>query len=96
MKINSLETSVSAFIKIQRLPHYNLTESIDAVVEPDDVGFIARTIDLPLYAHSDDCVDAIDALKYEIESLYEDLSEEDDLAPEWLRIKKLLKSRIDN
>lgn len=95
-KINQLNNPVSGTVKIQHLPHHNLKIPLDVIVEPDDIGYIARSIDLPLYAHSEnDSLEAVEALKSEIESLYEDLLEDDDFTPEFLRIKKFLNRCIE-
>jgi hypothetical protein len=95
-RFGQLKNQVSGTIKIQHLPHHSLKIPLDVIVEPDDIGFIARTIDLPLYAHSEnDSFEAVEALKDEIESLYEDLLEDDDFTPEFLRIKKFLKRCIE-
>jgi hypothetical protein len=45
---------------------------IGAIIESDDESFIARTIDLPLYGYSEDPIEALQNLKYEIESLFAD------------------------
>ena len=95
-EIDSSKNYIGGITKIQRLPHYNMSRPIDAIVQPDDTGFIARTVDLPLYAHSDDSIDAIEALKYEIENLYEELLEDDNFTEEWLRIKRFLIACIEN
>jgi hypothetical protein len=96
LRINRLETSVSGVVHISRLPNYNLNTAIDVIVEPDDEGFIARSVDLPLYSYSDDSLEAIESLKYEIETLYDDLKEDDNFTSEWLRIKDYLFSRIED
>ncbi len=93
--ISKIQTSKTAdIIKIQLLNNFELKQPIDAVVEPDGDGFIARTIDIPLYGYGDDRVEAITALKKELESLYEDLMEDDQFSNEWLNFKKFLKERI--
>lgn len=81
-------------IKIQILQHFRLTIPLDALVEPDDDGFIVRAVDLPLFGFGDDKLEAINALKNEIESLYNDLMEDDQFTDEWLRCKEFLKERI--
>lgn len=82
------------FIKINTLPNRILKLPIDAVVEPDDVGFLARTTDLPLYGHGEDPIEAVQMLKREIESLYNDLMDDDNFNEEHLRIKEFLKTAI--
>jgi hypothetical protein len=72
----------------------NLGAPLDAVVEPDDNGFIARTTDIPIYGYGDDPIEAVDALRCEIESLYNDLLEDDEFTEEWLKVKEFLSERI--
>lgn len=81
-------------IKINLLPNKDLKSPIDAVVERDGEGFLARTIEMPLYGYGEDVIEAVDALKYEIESLYDDLMEDDNFTDEFLRIKEYLRKRI--
>lgn len=38
-----------SFVRINLLPTKTLKTPLDAVVEPDGDGYIARTVDLPLY-----------------------------------------------
>lgn len=93
-KIRRIEKATVGYIKINLLPTKRLRTPLDAIVEQDDDGFIARITDVPLYGYGDDPVEAIDALKCEIESLYDDLMEDDDFTEEWLTIKDFLKKRI--
>lgn len=81
-------------IQINRLITKELAAPLDAVVEADGEGYIARNPDLPLYGYGDDIVEAIDHLKEEIETLYEELMEDDNFTEEWFRIKAFLKKRI--
>ncbi|MCK6623322.1 MAG: hypothetical protein HUU32_20225 [Calditrichaceae bacterium] len=81
-------------IKIHVLPTKKLTQPLEAVLETDDGGYIVRTVDLPLYAYGDDPIEAIQNLKYEIESLYADLMEDDNFSEEWLNCKHFLKKII--
>ncbi|MBI5603503.1 MAG: hypothetical protein HY879_09105 [Deltaproteobacteria bacterium] len=62
-------------------------------MEPDGTGFIARTTEIPLYGHGNNPEDAVEMLKREIESLYEDLMEDDEFSEEWLNIKRFLMER---
>jgi predicted RNase H-like HicB family nuclease len=84
----------SKYIEINRLLKKNLSKPLGIIVEPDADGFIARTPDLPIYGFGDDIIEAIDALKAEIESLYEDLMEDDDFTKDWLSVKKILNKLI--
>lgn len=91
-KIESLEQS--RVFKISILPTKKLKEPIEAILEADDEGYIIRTIDLPLYGYGDDPIEATQNLKYEIESLYDDLMEDDNFSDEWLRYKSYLKKVV--
>lgn len=93
-KVKGIERASTGFIKISFLITKELNPPLDAVVEADGDGFIARTTDIPLYGFGDDPIEAVEALKHEIESLYNELMEDDEFSSEWLLIKKLLKSRI--
>lgn len=81
-------------ITINKLLNLQLQSPLDVIIEPDDNGFIARTPDLPLYAFNDDPIEAIESLKFEIESLYNDLMEDDEFTDEWLKIKSFLRKTI--
>ena len=84
-------------LKINSLINYKLAQDIEIVIEPDDDGFIARNPDLPLYGFGDSSGEALNALKYEIESLYDDLHEDDNFTSDWFKIKSFLqKIIIDN
>jgi len=93
-KIEGIERAATGFIKINFLITKRLSKPLDAVVEPDDDGFIARLTDIPLYGFGDDPIEAVETLKYEVESLYNELLEDDEFSHEWLIIKDFLKSRI--
>jgi hypothetical protein len=80
----------SIHIEINRLLKKNLSKPLGVIVEPDADGFIARTPDFPIYGFGDDIIEAIDALKAEIESLYYDLMEDDNFTKDWLSVKKIL------
>lgn len=81
-------------IMINRLFNIQLRFPLAVIVEPDDKIFIARTPDLPLYAVGDDQIEAVDSLKREIESLYNDLMEDDEFTEEWLGVKKFLRKIV--
>jgi hypothetical protein len=93
--VTQIRREILGTIKISLLPNKSLKIPIDAVLERDGGGFIARTLEMPLYGSGEDAWEAIDALKWEIESLYDDLMEDDNFTDEWLRIKKFLSQRID-
>lgn len=92
--ILELKALKGGFIKIQRLPNKNLKIPLDAIVDFDEAGYLARATDLPLYGYGDDSIEAIEMLKREIESLYDELREDDSFSDEWLKIKSFLTERI--
>jgi predicted RNase H-like HicB family nuclease len=81
-------------VRLNRLPHKILKSPLDVLVERDDQGFLARTPDLPLYGYGEDRIEAIDMLKREIESLFDELLENNHLSEEWLNIKRFMTERI--
>jgi hypothetical protein len=81
-------------IKLNMLETKRMRRPLDVVIEDDDEGFIARSVDLNLFGYGDDRIEAIDALKFEIESLYFDLIEDNNFSEEWLNIKNFLKELI--
>ncbi len=81
--------------EINRLLNKTLKRPLAIVVEPDSDGYIARTPDIPVYGFGDDQVEAIETLKSEIESLYNDLMEDDEFTDDWLSIKQFLRELID-
>lgn len=80
--------------EIQALRYLQLTVPLNVIMEQDNNGVIARTVDLPLFGFGEDALEAINALKDEIESLYNDLMEDDKFSEEWLRYKKFLKEIV--
>jgi hypothetical protein len=90
-----LQNRQSQVVHLSLLPNNGmLNPPLDAVVEPDGDSFIARTLDMPLYGVGDDPLDAIEALKAEIENLCDDLMADDSFTSEWLQIKALLSERL--
>ena len=85
--------SLGLFV-INQLPTKKLSRPLSAILERDGDGYIACLVDLPLYGYDEDAIGAIDNLKAEIESLYDDLMEDDNFSPEWLGHKEFLKSII--
>ena len=103
MRISVLETEIQrlkkdsvGYVRLNSLPNKILRGALDVVVETDGNGYIARTVDLPIYGNGDDPIEAIDMLKREIESLYDDLMHGDDFTQDWLKIKRFLAERISN
>ena len=88
------ERDYMGFVEIAVLPHTLLRQPLSALLENDGDGFIARSIDLPLFGYGDDPIEAVNNLKAEIESLYHDLMEDDQFSPEWLNYKRFLQERI--
>lgn len=93
-EIRKIKRESTGFIKISFLPHKHLHVPLDAVLEPDETGFIARTTEIPLYGHGDNPEEAVEMLKREIESLHGDLMEDDEFSQDWLKIKRFLMERI--
>lgn len=81
-------------IKIERLNRLTIISPIEALLEEDGDGYIARTPDLPLYGFGDDAFEAVSMLKDEIESLYFEISETSDISSEWVSIKKYLQRKV--
>ena len=65
-------------------------KTLDAVLEPDENGYIARTAEIPLYGVGDTPGEAIEMLKREVESLYDDLQEGEQFTEDWLSTKRFL------
>jgi hypothetical protein len=95
VRVTQIQREILGTIRVSFLPNKSLKIPIDAVLERDGEGYIARTLEMPLYGSGEDAWQAIDALKWEIESLYDDLMEDDNFADEWLKIKEFLRQRID-
>ena len=92
----TLDVPVSVgYIRINTLVHKRLKVPLDVLVEPDAKGFIARTIDLPIYGFGDDPFEALTILKREIEMVHDELMADNLFTPDWLRIKEFLARAID-
>lgn len=81
---------VPKFLLIHTLETKRLLAPLSVLVEKDGQGFLAQTIDLPLYGSGDSMYEAIEMLKSEVESLHKDLMEDDNFSDEWLTKRKLL------
>lgn len=79
-------------VAIRSLRSRSLNEALGAILEPDGAGFIARSVDFPLYGYGDDAREAVEDLKCEIEDLYEELSQGGRFTDEWLGYKERLDS----
>ena len=84
------------YIQINELITKKLKSPLLVTLEPDDEGYIAQSKEFPLYGYGDDKNEAIDNLKFELESLYFDLLKDDNFTQEWLEYKKILKGKIIN
>lgn len=93
-EVHGVQKETLAITKINFLPTKNLREPLDIILERDGEGFIARTLEIALYGYAVDAFEAVSALKYEIENLYDELMEDDNFTEEWLRIKEFLRQRI--
>lgn len=80
--------------KIEHLERRALSSPLDVFVEPDGASFLAKTPELPLYGIGDSPVEAINMLKREIESLYEDLMGDDNYTGNWVNVKAFLQNRV--
>jgi hypothetical protein len=87
-----LERNTVVKLEIKTLKRYELKQPLEAILESDDGGFIARTVDLPLFGYGEDTIEAVENLKHEVESLYFDLMEDDNFSEEWIKTKKFLKT----
>jgi ATP-dependent exoDNAse (exonuclease V) beta subunit len=85
---------LSVAVKIQLIAGRTLTTPLDVIVEPDDEGFIARCVDLPLFGYGDDQYEAVECLRKEIDSLYHDLIQDEDATEEWLQIRRFFEKNV--
>lgn len=91
---NEPKKNEATIIKLNMLETKRMRNPLDVIIEEDGEGFIARAVDFSLFGYGDDRIEAIDALKSEIESLYFDLLEDDNFTEEWLNMKNFLKKLI--
>jgi len=80
--------------ELREIHKKKLRKPIKITLEEDGEGFIAKTIDFPLFGYGDFPKEAVSNLEYEIESLYEDLLKDDNFSKDWLEIKKALSEII--
>lgn len=90
----ALEKDPPFVLEINLIGSKRLRRPLSAIVEQDDGAYLAQLTDLPLYGHGESVSEAIEALKRELASLYEDLTEDDNFTEDWLRIKKFLRENI--
>jgi len=77
-------------VHLRALPHLALKQPLDIIIETDESGFLAQSVDLPLYANGSDPKEALEGLAHEIEILWAELQEDDAFTDEWLTYKKFL------
>jgi predicted RNase H-like HicB family nuclease len=80
--------------QINTLKTKSLLRALEIIIEYDENYYIARSLDLPLYALGDDIFAAIQNIKDEIESVYYELLEDDNFSDEWINYKKFLNSIV--
>lgn len=80
--------------RINTLVNYRLKDEFIVLIEFDEEYFLAKLIDIPIYATGNTANVAIDNLKEEIECLYEELLEDDDFSEEWLSYKNFLVANL--
>lgn len=95
-EVREIKSSGISIVKINKLQTKFLRSPLDVLVEPDGEGYIARATEFPLFGYGDDYFEAIEALKFEIESLYNDLMDDDDFTDEWKDIKNFLNEQVIN
>jgi predicted RNase H-like HicB family nuclease len=88
------EPSVSKKVQIRLLRSFLLKSPIAATVEFDRDYFIAKCEELPLHAFGDSRSEAVENLKEEIEEVYMDLRNDDNLTSDWSKHKSYLISKI--
>ncbi len=79
---------------ISEIDGIKLDQKIPIHVEKEDGEYIAESVMFPLFGCGETEEEAIEHLKHEILSLYEDLMEDDEFSDEFLRYKDKLKSII--
>jgi len=79
---------------IHELISKTLRAPIRITLAPDDGGFIAQSIEFPLYGYGDTAAEAIYSLKSELESLYVDLTMDDEFTDDWLELKSSLLAKV--
>lgn len=88
------QTSDKDFQFITDLKNYSLKKKIPIIIEKDEDEYLAESLDFPLFGCGETKEEAIEHLKDEILSLYEDLMSDDNFSEEFLQYKKFLKSIV--
>lgn len=81
-------------VQINSLISKHLKRPIDIIIEYDEIYYIARSLDLPLYSTGEDVYEAIHNLKHEIENVYLELLEDNNFSDEWENYKIFLSGII--
>lgn len=69
-----------------------LATPLRATLEQDGEGYLARCLDIPeTYGYAEDMGEALEALKEDLLTLYQDLMADDNFTPKWLKYKAMLK-----
>lgn len=92
--MNKLKENQATIIQLNTLVTKRLRSPIEVLLEPDGDGFIARSVDVPVFGYGDDRVEAVDAFKHELESLYFDLTEDDEFTDDWHAIRDYLVDQV--
>jgi predicted RNase H-like HicB family nuclease len=91
----SSQATLTLRSSLTKLVTKQLRQPINIVIEEDDGGYLARCPALPLYGCGDSVDEAVGMLQREIESLYEDLLEDDSFTEDWRPVKAYLEERIN-
>lgn len=79
---------------INMLESLRLKKPMSISIEFDEIYYIAKSLDLPIYAVGEDSKEAVVNLKMELEEVYYELIEDDNFSEEWLKYKELLKNFV--
>lgn len=78
-------------IPLWSLQHHRLRRPLSLVVETDDDGYIARSVEIPqIFGFGEDVYSAVRNFQAELEVLHAELLEDDNFSDEWLSLKRLL------
>lgn len=81
---------------IHTLATKRLRSPLSVLLERDGDGFLAQTVDLPLYAWAETPQLAVAGLQTEVEQVYLELLEDDDFSLDWLNRKRLLRTIVED
>ena len=82
-------------IKINSLRRGVLKNSLEAVVERDGDTYIAYLVEVPLYSQGEDIPSAVEGLKKEIEGLWDEIKNAEDLSDQWMVYREHLRRCIE-